>query len=98
MPEVVVQPPKTSSPQDGGSPTDGLLAGKAWWDLDGLHLAGRANARVSRKYLSPSSASSYRSCPARFAVEKLLPRPVDPFGAAELGTAAHAVLEELMGM
>lgn len=98
MPEVAVQPPKTSSPQDGGSPTDGLLAGKAWWDLDGLHLAGPANERVSRKYLSPSSASSYRSCPARFAVEKLLPRPVDPFGAAELGTAAHAVLEELMGM
>jgi putative RecB family exonuclease len=80
------------------SPYADKLAGVAWWEPDGLHLAPKANSRLVRNYLSPSSASSYRSCPARFAVEKLLPRPEDPFGAAELGSAGHAVLEELMGL
>lgn len=75
----------------------GKLAGKAWFGPDSLHLAPELNARLARSYLSPSSASSYRSCPARFAIEKLLRRPDDPFGAAELGSAAHAALEELMG-
>ena len=74
------------------------LAGKAWFGPDGLHLRPDVNARLVRGYLSPSSAASYRSCPARFAIEKLIKRPEDPFGAAELGTAAHAVLEELMGL
>lgn len=76
----------------------GGLAGKAWFGPDGLHLRPDVNARLVRGYLSPSSAASYRSCPARFAIEKLIKRPEDPFGAAELGTAAHAVLEELMGL
>jgi putative RecB family exonuclease len=79
------------------TPRLGKLAGKAWFGPDGLHLVPELNAQLARGYLSPSSASSYRSCPARFAIEKLLRRPVDPFGAAELGSAAHAALEELMG-
>jgi len=75
----------------------GLLAGKAWFSTDGLHLVSAASAKVKRSHLSPSSASSYGSCPARFAIEKLVRQPSDPFGPAELGSAAHAVLEELMG-
>ena len=74
------------------------LAAKAWWGPDGLHFAPGLNSRIVREYLSPSSASSYKSCPARFAIEKVIRRPEDPFGAAELGTAAHAALEELMGL
>lgn len=34
-------------------------------------------------------------CQARWAVERLLPRSADPFGTAELGTAAHRVFELL---
>jgi intein/homing endonuclease len=37
-------------------------------------------------------------CSARWAIEKLLPRAADPFGAAELGTAAHRVFETVFGM
>jgi putative RecB family exonuclease len=36
-----------------------------------------------------------RSCPARWAIEQLLPRTTDPFGAAELGTATHQLFEDL---
>jgi len=76
----------------------GVLSGLARWEDGKLCLSEKARLRVARPYLSPSSASSYNSCPARFAVERLLPRPTDPFGAAELGTAGHAVLEALMGL
>lgn len=75
----------------------GKMAGKAWLGKDGLHLSEDANKTLNRSYLSPSTASSYLSCPARLAMDRLLPAPPDPFGAAELGTSAHAVLEELMG-
>lgn len=55
-------------------------------------------ARLDRKTLSPSGAQAIGSCPARWAGEKILPRGDDPFGAAEVGTAVHAVLETLYGM
>jgi putative RecB family exonuclease len=50
---------------------------------------------VSKKALSPSTADSIRSCPARWAIEQLLPRTTDPFGPAELGTATHQLFEDL---
>ncbi len=57
-----------------------------------------AVAIIRRPYLSPSSASTISSCPARYAAEKLMPRIDDPFSVSELGTSAHAVLEELYGL
>lgn len=48
-----------------------------------------------RRTLSPSTAKAVSGCPARWAAEKALPRAEDPFGAAELGTSAHTVLEDL---
>lgn len=55
-------------------------------------------ARLDRNTLSPSGAQAIASCPARWAGEKILPRSADPFGAAEIGTAVHAVLETLYGL
>jgi RecB family exonuclease len=63
-------------------------------------LLSEAGAKlVRKKTLSPSTASAVSSCGGRFAVERLLerlaPRPKDPLGAAELGTATHQVFEDL---
>lgn len=52
--------------------------------------------RLFRRALSPSSANSLGSCPARWAAEYLLPDDDDPFAANHLGTAAHALMEDLM--
>jgi len=73
----------------------GPLEGVAEWTPGGLALTPAASARVARKRLSASSAQAVTSCAARFAVEKLVPSPPDPFSASELGTAAHAVFEDL---
>ncbi|MHB1846763.1 MAG: RecB family exonuclease [Deltaproteobacteria bacterium] len=54
---------------------------------------------VRKKTLTPSTAASVASCGGRFAVERLLerlvPSPPDPLGAAELGTATHQIYEDL---
>lgn len=54
------------------------------------------DAKVRRKSLSASTMNSLvgRSvCTASYAAGKVLPRKEDPFGVAETGTMAHAVLE-----
>lgn len=48
---------------------------------------------IRRRNLSASTAKSVSGCAARFAIESMLPRAVNPTGAAELGTVAHEVLE-----
>ncbi|MGL5827737.1 MAG: RecB family exonuclease [Nocardioides sp.] len=48
--------------------------------------------------LSPSASKSMSGCGARWAAEKCLPEKSDPFGAAELGTSVHTVLEDLFGL
>lgn len=65
------------------------------WDGDRLVLAQDKVAKVARSYLSPSSFTALRSCPARHAADRLVERRDHAFGAAEMGTAAHLVLEEL---
>lgn len=49
--------------------------------------------RILRRNLSASTSKSVSSCAARFAIESLLPRVMNPLGPAELGTASHTVLE-----
>lgn len=78
---------------DAGRPPP--LAGVASWDPEGLALSPEATAKVIRRRMSASSAAAIRSCAARWAIEKLLPRSEHPFGAAELGTATHQLFEDL---
>jgi hypothetical protein len=52
-------------------------------------------AKIDRPYLSASTAKSMHSCPARLVADRSMPRGFDLFGAAELGSAAHTVLERL---
>lgn len=71
------------------------------WDGDGSLVVTDPQfsvlSRVRKKALSPSTANSLANgCHARWAIESVLPRSSDPFGAAEKGTAGHAVLEELL--
>lgn len=48
---------------------------------------------IRRRNLSASTSKSVSGCAAKFAIESMLPRTVNPTGAAELGTVAHSVLE-----
>lgn len=66
--------------------------GKSTWVLQ---VGASARKRLHRSSLSPSTAGAVSSCAARWAAERMLPRPSDPFGAAELGTATHALFEDL---
>ncbi|GAA8849604.1 hypothetical protein DUHN55_30640 [Helicobacter pylori] len=75
------------------------FTGRVFFEGSQLVVADeRLRARLDRKTLSPSGAQAIASCPSRWAGEKLLPRQDDPFGAAEIGTAVHAVLETLYGL
>lgn len=51
--------------------------------------------KINKPYLSASTSKAMHSCPAHLVVDRALPRGFDLFGAAELGTAAHTVLERL---
>ena len=81
----------------------GPLAGYASFDGGGrrrqLVLSDAGVELVRKKTLSPSTTSAIASCGGRFAVERLveslMPPPIDPFGAAELGTATHQIYEDL---
>jgi len=75
-------------------PLTGLVA---WGGRNGtrLTLSPDALRRVTRTSLSPSTAAAMNGCQARWVIERLLPRSADPFGTAELGTAAHRVFELL---
>lgn len=63
-----------------------------------LVLSDAAVKKVARKSLSPSTAEAMNGCTARWAIEKILPRTDDPFGAAELGTAGHRVFEQVFSL
>ena len=54
--------------------------------------------KLDRVAWSPSSSSSFRRCPGRWATSRLLPSVPDPFGAAETGSAGHLVLEILFAL
>lgn len=69
------------------------------WDGDRLTTTDEAKIKkIVRKNLSASASNSLRGCTARFAADSVLPRIEDPFSPAELGTGAHAVLEELYAL
>jgi putative RecB family exonuclease len=83
----------TEPPQAVG---EGWLSGRAAWRADGvLSLEPSLVDKAVRRRFSVSSAQAISSCPARFAIDKILPRTADPFGAAELGSATHRLFEEL---
>jgi putative RecB family exonuclease len=63
-----------------------------------LVLAPETVKKVTRSTLSPSTAEAMSGCSARWVIERVIPRTVDPFGAAELGTAAHFVFETIFGL
>ena len=76
--------------------------------LEGLSWGGRRDSKlvldaaalkkVRRSSLSPSTADSMSGCSASWVISRLLPRRADPFGAAELGTAAHRVFETVFSL
>jgi putative RecB family exonuclease len=83
------------------SPSIKPLAGLVSWGGRNdakLILSPEALKKVTRKSLSPSTAKSMSGCTASWAIDKLLPRSEDPFGAAELGTAGHRVFELIFAL
>lgn len=79
--------------KDKGLPPRGALS----WDGEVLVVdpADPAFAHVPRKRLSPSTSNSMQDCRARWFVEKLVPGDADPFAPMHVGSAAHAVMEDL---
>lgn len=76
-----------------------LLADKVSWDGRKLVATGDGVVdQLRRKALSASTNKSMQSCAARWAGERLLPRNEMPFDPAPLGTSAHAVMEDLLGL
>ncbi|SDH35223.1 PD-(D/E)XK nuclease family protein [Microbacterium sp. 77mftsu3.1] len=67
----------------------------AAWLGKSLVVADRdlIDKRIRRRNLSASTSKSVSSCAARFAIESMLPRVVNPLGPAELGSGAHEILE-----
>lgn len=61
-------------------------------------LVFAGTSHLARRALSPSAMLAILLCPARWAAEATIPRPDDPFGPAELGSAAHSVLEALFSL
>lgn len=70
------------------------------WDGKKLVVTadGIVESKLRRKALSASTSKSMQGCAAQWAAGKLLGAPMGPFEAAPLGTAAHAVMEDLMGL
>lgn len=72
------------------------LGNRVAWDGDRLIVTDdELLARINKPYLSASTAKSMHSCPSRMVSDRAMPSGFDLFGAAELGTAAHTVLERL---
>ena len=72
------------------------LGDRVAWDGDRLVVTDdELLGRVNRPYLSASTSKAMHSCPARMVAERAMPSGFDLFGAAELGTATHTVLERL---
>ncbi|MBN9214688.1 MAG: PD-(D/E)XK nuclease family protein [Microbacterium sp.] len=70
----------------------------AAWSGHHLILADEdvVDHKIRRPLLSPSVAAGYNNCPASVVIGRLQPWDDDPFAANSMGTAAHAVMEELM--
>lgn len=69
------------------------------WDGSKLVATGdEVVSKLRRKALSASTSKSMQSCVARWAGERLMGKTMGPFEPAPLGTAAHAVMEDLMGL
>lgn len=76
--------------------------------IEGLSWGGRRDSKlivspeavkkVRRTALSPSTADSMSGCSASWVIQRLLPRTQNPFGPAELGTAAHRVFETVLSL
>lgn len=77
--------------------TTPVLADKVAWDGNDLVVTDPKTLKeLRRPALSASTAKSFQSCTARWVGERLLrDEEENPFDPAPLGTAAHAVLEEL---
>jgi len=78
----------------GGLP----LSEYASFDVDGHLTVSHPDlaASLDRPYMSVSSAKSLHRCPAQFAADRALARHFDLFGAAEIGNAAHTIMERLL--
>ena len=75
------------------------LGNRVAWDGDRLIITDdELLARIDKPYLSASTSKSMHSCPSRMVSDRAMPSGFDLFGAAELGTAAHTVLERLFNL
>lgn len=88
--------PASSTPTRGVSDEDKLdLTKVASWDGDRLVLHESAMKKVIREKLSPSTSKAIGGgCGARWAAERLMPEPFDPFTAANLGSSVHEIFED----
>lgn len=78
-----------------------LLGDKLAWDGKRLIVTDPTliESKLRRKALSASTSKSMQSCAARWVGERLLrSEEENPFDPAPLGTAAHAILEDLYGL
>ncbi|WP_419918270.1 RecB family exonuclease [Candidatus Poriferisocius sp.] len=75
------------TPRPGSPEPDGTFTGEQLLEIP---------ERYAPKYLSPSSASSYRECARRWKFRYVDRLPDPPGEAAVTGTFAHMVLERLM--
>ncbi|KQP63012.1 RecB family exonuclease [Nocardioides sp. Leaf285] len=69
------------------------------WDGDQLTVTSdEAMAVLTRPALSPSTSKAMHGCVARWAVERVISEPPNPFSASEVGTSGHAILEDLFAL
>lgn len=73
------------------------LADAAHFTKDGLVITDEGTlARIRRPYISVSTAAAITRCPSAMAGDRMLSGGFDLMRAAEVGTAAHTVMERLM--
>lgn len=76
-----------------------MFSGRLHWGtkqlvVDDLDLLNQ----LSKPYLSPSTAASLAGCPARWALDRLVPSKPDPYSPAETGSAVHRAFEVLYSL
>lgn len=77
----------------------GMFSGRLKWGGGALVVTDvDLMTPLSRKYLSPSTSASLAGCPARWALERIIPSPPDPFKPSDMGTAIHKVFEDLYSL
>jgi putative RecB family exonuclease len=54
--------------------------------------------KLRRPLLSPSVAAGYNSCPARTAIDRLIPRVDDPFLPNRMGNVFHPIMEQVYAL